>query len=176
MNYKSNFNTIAASSTINLVDSVENNLYTTNVPLGIWFFAEDTGERTIELFRDKNTGFAQTWSLVISSQFKPFPYSNNMPSDMQTNATTNAFTTFSQVLASQAEMVKTFNKLTQSFEAINQRMTNIEFQLANIGTSYNIDSIHKEMIDYEIEMNNNYNTFKDTIISYIDGLRWKVNI
>jgi len=179
INYKSNFMTIDKMSDdydnnyIDLNDSASNIMYTTNVPLGIWFYTEDD---SIKLYKDIETGFSQTWSLVISSQFKPFPYSKDMPNDMSTNYNTNAFSTFAQVLASQANMIESFNKMINQFSYLNDRISNIETQIANLGTSYNIDNIHLELIDYENKTNSKFNEFKNEILSYIDNLRWKTTI
>ena len=176
INFKGNFNNIADVDSIDLWDTTNNNLYTLNVPLGMWFFTENNGNKFIELYKDMDTGFSQTWSLTISSQFKSFPYSQSMPSNMGTNYTTNAFSTFAQVLASQSELVNTFNRLTYSFEMVNQRLNTIETQIANMSTETNIDGLHKEMINYENKINNNFETLKDNVLSYLSYLRWKVTI
>lgn len=179
INHKSNFMTIDKMSDdydnnyIDLNDSASNIMYTTNVPLGMWFYTDD---ECVKLHKDIETGFSQTWSLVISSQFKPFPYSKDMPNDMTTNYNTNAFSTFAQVLASQANMIESFNKMINQFSYLNDRISNIETQIANLGTSYNIDGIHLELIDYEKQTNDKFNNFKTEILSYIDNLRWKTTI
>ena len=210
INYKSNFNSIDDIDEIDLTPSASNNMYITNVPLGMWFYTDgeahtrdsyttevtddngvvvtdpETGNpmteehivetNSITLYKDLESNFSQTWSLTISSQFKPFPYSTNMQNDMLSNNNTNAFTTFSQVLASQASMMNTFNKLLQNFEKLNEHVKHIESQLSNIGTSYNIDNIHREFNNYEIEMNKKFNDLKDDVIDQLSYIRWHVTI
>ena len=175
-NFRGNFNDVRNVDDVDLIDTQDNNLYCLNVPLGMWFFTEDNGNKLIELYKDVESGFTQTWSLTISSQFKSFPYSQSMPSGMGTNYTTNSFATFAQVLSSQSELVNTFNKMTRSFEEVNQRLNAVETQLANMSTIQNIDGLQKKMINYQNEMNNQFANLRDNVLSYIDGLRWKTTI
>lgn len=179
INYKSNFNEISTMTELDL--SMNNtDTYITNVPLGMWFFTDgkenDENTTSIKLYKDLDSGFAQSWSLTISSQFKPFPYSMNMPSDMGSNEQAGAYSTFSQVLSAQSEMINRFNAMLEKFESINDHVKNIESQLANIGTSYNIDNIHRELNNYEIQMTNKFNTLKGDIFTYLNNLRWNVTI
>ena len=186
INYKSNFNTIerliSANGTgfIDLVPSSSNKLYCENVPLGMWIYTDgetnDENTTSVKLYKDTESGFSQSWSLTISSQFKPFPYSSKMPSDMTTNSNTNAYATFAQVLASQAAMIDNFNKLSATIANMNDHIRNMESQLANIGTSYNIDNIHREFNNFEINMNNKFSVLKDEVINQLSYLKWKTTI
>jgi hypothetical protein len=77
---------------------------TTNVPLGIWF-----ANNTISLSKDEVYG--QNWSLVIGSQFKPFPTSSNgIPTEIEMNNTPGAYNSFAQVLARQDSIIKFFSE------------------------------------------------------------------
>lgn len=173
VNYKNNFNSISKLDEINLVDSATNNLYTTNVPLGMWFTMDGN---PITLYKDKNSGYSQTWSLLITSQFKAFPYSADMPSDMTSNSNTNAFTTFSQVLASQSDMVKQFEKMTSMYQNLINEISEIRSQIANIGTSYNIDGIHRELLDYEKINDERFEAFVKDVNLKLEALRWKTTV
>ena len=73
-------------------------------------------------------------------------------------------------------MMNTFNKLLQNFEKLNEHVKHIESQLSNIGTSYNIDNIHREFNNYEIEMNKKFNDLKDDVIDQLSYIRWHVTI
>lgn len=186
INYKSNFNTIERIISVNgegeidLTPSVTNKMYCTNVPLGMWFYTdgdENEDETTsMKLYLDTESGFSQSWSLTIASQFKPFPYSSKMPSELTTNSNTNAYATFAQVLASQSAMIDNFNKLTRTIAYMNDHIRNMESQLANLGTSYNIDNIHREFNNFEINMNNKFNVLKDDVISQLSYLKWHTTI
>ena len=186
INYKSNFNTIERIISVNgegeidLTPSVTNKMYCTNVPLGMWFYTD--GDKNVDkttsmkLYLDTESGFSQSWSLTIASQFKPFPYSSKMPSELTTNSNTNAYATFAQVLASQSAMIDNFNKLTRTIAYMNDHIRNMESQLANLGTSYNIDNIHREFNNFEINMNNKFNVLKDDVISQLSYLKWHTTI
>lgn len=186
INYKSNFNTIERIISVNgegeidLTPSVTNKMYCTNVPLGMWFYTDgDVNEdetTSMKLYLDTESGFSQSWSLTIASQFKPFPYSSKMPSDLTTNSNTNAYATFAQVLASQSAMIYNFNKLTKTIAYMNDHIRNMESQLANLGTSYNIDNIHREFNNFEINMNNKFNVLKDDVINQLSYLKWHTTI
>ena len=186
INYKSNFNTIERIISINgegeidLTPSVTNKMYCANVPLGMWLYTDgDVNEdntTSMKLYLDTESGFSQSWSLTIASQFKPFPYSSKMPSELTTNSNTNAYATFAQVLASQSAMIDNFNKLTRTIANMNDHILNMESQLANLGTSYNIDNIHREFNNFEINMNNKFNVLKDDVINQLSYIKWHTTI
>ena len=186
INYKSNFNTIERIISINgegeidLTPSVTNKMYCANVPLGMWLYTDgDVNEdntTSMKLYLDTESGFSQSWSLTIASQFKPFPYSRKMPSELTTNSNTNAYATFAQVLASQSAMIDNFNKLTRTIANMNDHIRNMESQLANLGTSYNIDNIHREFNNFEINMNNKFNVLKDDVINQLSYIKWHTTI
>lgn len=83
---------------------------TKNVPLGIWF-----ANNTIYLSADNIYG--QNWSLVIGSQFKPFPTSTNgIPAEIEMNNTPGAYNSFAQVLARQDSIIKFFTEQIQELK------------------------------------------------------------
>lgn len=159
---------------IDLQDSSQNNMYTKNVPLGIWF-ADDL-EEGITIKKDPDTGFSQTWSLTLSSQFKPFPYSKSMPNEIKTNSNSNSFATFSQVLSKLNDVTDKFNKMEIKIDNLSKRIEDVQANYNTIGTTYNIDKIHNEFIDFERESNSNFEQFRKQILSYIANLRWQANV
>lgn len=186
INYRSNFNTIermissSGTGEIDLTPSDTNKMYCVNVPLGMWLYTDGKVNKdnttSMKLYLDTESGFSQSWSLTIASQFKPFPYSSKMPSELTTNSNTNAYATFAQVLASQSAMIDNFNKLTRTIADMNDHIRNMESQLANLGTSYNIDNIHREFNNFEINMNNKFNVLKDDVINQLSYLKWHTTI
>jgi hypothetical protein len=62
INYKSNFTTIEEiaddDAYINLIDDVDNNLYTKNVPLGMWLYADENEESFVTLKRSNINDFS----------------------------------------------------------------------------------------------------------------------
>lgn len=177
INYKTNFNIISnelynEKPGIDLINSLENNLYIKNVPYGIWF----SGDEPVTIKKDPITGFSVCWSLTLSSQFKPFPYSKLMPNEISQSSKSNAFATFAQVLSNQNKITEKFESLQNQIIGLSNRISNIEAQLKQIGTSDNIDRVHAEMINYESVMNNNFKSFKDEIYDIINNFKWKSTI
>lgn len=124
------------------IDCIENHPYVTNVPLGMWFSDKD-----ILLTRAGVRDYAPSWSLVLSSQFKPFPYSVSKVSEIDQSDRMDAFSTFAQILVRQNKMLDKLSTINTTISALGNRIANIEANLSSVGTSYNIDGIHKEMID-----------------------------
>lgn len=119
----------------------------TNIPYGIWF-AKDT----ITLTRD-DTDYSPSWSLTIGSQFKPFPYSKTKVSEVDQSQKADAFMTFSQILARQNDLISKMMKMTSQISSLTTRVADVESNLKSYGTSYNIDGLHKEIIDLQKQIN-----------------------
>lgn len=99
-----------------------------------------------------------------------------MPNEISQSVKSNAFATFAQVLSNQNKITEKFESLQNQIIGLSNRISNIEAQLKQIGTSDNIDRVHVEMINYENIMNNNFNLFKDEIYDIINNLKWKSTI
>ena len=139
-----------------------------NVPLGIWF-----SKSIVELYKDTNTGFSQSWSLMISSQFKPFPYTKNMSTIANENTNSNAFPTFAMIMSKQNDIINGFNKMTNLFNEQKSEIDNIKATLSNKAYETNIDKLRKEFINFEYEMTNKFNAFKQEVQTFMDNLAWK---
>ena len=126
---------------------------------------------TIELKRNNLTQYAPSWSLLLSAQFKPFPYSQKMPNEITQDATKDAFATYSQVLTRQNTLMSKLELLSEEINNLNKRLNNIEYTLNNTGQTA-VDKIQKEVMVFENVMQNNMNKFKDEIFSYITNT-WK---
>lgn len=121
-----------------------------NVPMGIWF-----ADNTVVLKRDINNNYAPAWSLVLSSQFKPLPYSNSLLNDTVADVyNEGAYQTFAQVLARQNMLLDKFNELNIEVAKLNNKIENIESRLNSIGTQSNIDDLHVEMVNFKREIRN----------------------
>ena len=138
INYQTNFDNIEEQESLvneegKLVDSKynESEIKSINNPLGIWF-----AENIIVLERDENTKYAPSWAIVISSQFKPFPYSNNYHNDNITQKDNQlAFQTYAQILAMQENLSHKINdiylqlaKLTETVNKLNNLENNQTLQ------------------------------------------------
>lgn len=170
INYKSNFTRISENEDT-FIDLTDQDLYTKNVPLGIWF-ADDS----IKLYTD-SLGNSQTWSLTISSQFKPFPYSNHMHDETnKLENITNAYATFAEVLTKQNEVINEFNRINATLNAIQDDLKILKVNVNNIGTIHNIDMLHNEIINNEKLQEEKFNAFKKEILDIISNITWKSTI
>lgn len=98
-----------------------NNQY--DIPMGIWF-----SDSAIELNRVNLAAktYRPSWSICISSQFKPFPYSDKYPNEIEEYRNPDKFATFALIMSKQGFIIDEFNKITNS-------IVNIENQINNGG-------------------------------------------
>lgn len=168
MNYQTNSTSIENTSYMLIHDTDDDKklMYVKNVPLGIWF----SGPQNVTLKADLATGFSPTWSLSLSSQFKPFPNSTYMPDEITQDAKKEAFLTFAQILSRQNQILDKFSDLTKTLSGLSNRVSSLESSIGAVLTSYNIDSFRTDIMD-----------FKNTItyqVSYLEStiegleLRW----
>lgn len=141
-------------SVINLGTSEENKV---NIPLGVWF-----ADETVKLNRDVNNNYAPAWSLILSSQFKPLPYSKSLLNDTVADVyNANAYQTFAQVLTRQNELLDMFNVVNDNIARLNNRIESLETRINNIGTRASIDDLHIEMVNFKNEIRNILSNFTE---------------
>lgn len=142
-----------------------------NIPLGMWF----SGSSCVEL--DNSTEYAPTWSLTIGAQFKAFPTSSKLTSDISKNSTSAAFSTFAEVLLKQNKLYDLFNTLMDSINSLSVRMTALESNVSSIATTANLDALQAEVVKLSNTVKSNtqqieniYNTVSDS--SLAGRLQW----
>lgn len=134
-----NIDTKYYSSLINESNELEGS-YTKNVPLGIWF----SGKNPITISRN-DTEYDPSWSLLLSSQFKPFPYSKKSPTDIDDSAKADAFITFSQILTKQNKLLDKFESLSNQIKVLNDRLNNVISNTTSICSTNNIDKLQLDI-------------------------------
>ena len=142
INYKTNSTIINET---NEIDLTGDNLATKLVPYGMWF-----SDVLIELPR---TEYSPSWSLVLSSQFKPFPYSKSKVSEIDESSKVDAYQTFSQILVRQNAIIDKMEELSTQLIQLSNRVADIEGNLKSYGTSYNIDGLHLEIEELRKSLN-----------------------
>lgn len=168
-NYKTNSVMVSDVDEISLTPTTNDEkklMSVQNVPLGIWF----SGPNGVSLSSDKSTGFAPSWSLCLSSQFKPFPYSTKMPSEITDDSKKAAFATFSQILSRQNTLIDKLNSMTDIVNALSSRVTALESQMGSILTTYNIDTFKQDISNYKTEINNRISELESKITAL--DLKW----
>lgn len=126
-----------------------------NNPMGIWF-----ADNVIELKRDKESKYAPSWSLTISSQFKPLPYSNQyLNNDITQKDNEQAFQTYAQVLAQQTLLSQELTNLSTRISKLEQLVS----RLTTLDNNALIEDLH------------NFGMIKSDIESAINSIDNKVN-
>lgn len=153
---------------INGIDLLDTDTgYIKNIPIGIWF-----SETPVELKRDVNTGYSPSWSLLLSSQFKPFPYSQKIPGEVSQNSIKDGYATYSQILVRQNKLLDKLESIISQMNILSNRIDQCEGKLSNIGTSYSVDKMKEELINFENHITKNFNDFKDEVYSKLTN-NWK---
>jgi hypothetical protein len=156
VNYKTNQTIIDEKSNINLVNNDID--CACNVPLGIWF-----ANKTISLERDIKTGYTPSWSLLIGTQFKPFPNSNMLTTDITNNAEQiiKPYSTFAEILHKQNDVINLISKYNVIINDLNNKIKKLENSLSKIADLEEINSLKNEMK----ELINKFNSTDDKIVS-----------
>lgn len=100
-----------------------------DIPLGIWI-----SDKLISLDRSGTTpgAYRPSWSLCISSQFKPFPYSDKYPNSISESDNLDIYGTFAMIMSKQGLIANEFETLTTSITNITYRIDNITNVVNNI--------------------------------------------
>lgn len=163
-NYVTNSTSVQSSDSMDL--SLGTDSVVKNIPLGLWF----SGPQDVTLKADLVTGFSPSWSLSLSSQFKPFPNSTYMPSEITQDAKKEAYVTFAQILSRQNEILDKVSDLYKSFSSLSNRMSTIESAMGAVLNSYNLDNFRTDIANFKNEVTYQV-TYLASTIEDLD-LRW----
>ena len=144
---------------------------TCNVPMGIWF---SQGFNKITLQRDETSGFWPSWSLVLSSQFKPFPKSPHLQSDTQNVSSTDAFGTFAQILVEQARLTDEHTDIAVNAQALSNRISDVESRINNISTNKSLDDLKNKVDQIDTKLASLTESI-EKVNSLISSITWKQN-
>ena len=144
---------------------------TCNVPMGIWF---SQGFNKITLQRDETSGFWPSWSLVLSSQFKPFPKSPHLQSDTQNVSSTDAFGTFAQILVEQAKLTDEHTDIAVNVQALSNRISDVESKINNISTNMSLDALQNKIDQIDTKLASLTESL-EKVNSLISSITWKQN-
>ena len=151
-----------------LNDNNKNAIY--DVPLGIWIYADKENDTFIELTKDDELNTCPTWSLLISSQFKPFPYSSVPSSNVNESSRLNEFTTFSEVLTKINGVLDYFTSLNIQLNELRKKIETIESSLSLIATDNTIESIKKDIDTFKINTDNKFDEINKKLIN----IKWSL--
>ena len=155
----------------------DNNKHCFDVPLGIWLYADEETDTFIELKKDMNLNLYPSWSLLISTQFKPFPYStypkqNETSNNPNSNSIGHSYATFSEVLSRMNVVLEKFNKLSIDLNEVNNRIDALEDKINTMKTIENVERIEEKMTNLSSSVNNSMKEFKNEIRAYLNNIKW----
>lgn len=145
-----------------------------HIPYGIWLTKDK--DTFIELNQNSDN-ISQSWSLVISSKFSPYPYGLKIndklkiDNDQQLIKHVEQYT-YSELLAKQSEILNVFNQLITNFNDLSNKVNAIEKTMHEIN-ALDIDNIKLLLNSTQVEINNKMNNLKTEIDEKLDNLRWK---
>lgn len=158
---------------IDLEESVKypNAIY--DVPLGMWIHADEEEDTFIELKKDKNLNMYPSWSLLISSQFKPFPYSNKLTNENYTyESSLHAHATYSEVLTKVNDLIDVISTFNNALITLNNKVTALDYKVNNMGTEESIAQINQNLLNTETRINNTIDDLKQKFYGYINNITW----
>ena len=100
--------------------------------------------------------YSPSWSLVISSQFKPFPYSldyKDMGFSLRDDK--HAFATYAQILANQKDFTKLINDLYLQYDSLKEKISEyirIVNNITNVSDNGGIDLSEISLLINRIEL------------------------
>jgi hypothetical protein len=140
-----------------------------NVPYGIWIT-----EHPITLYKDANTGFGQSWSLVISSKFSPFPYGVKYNGDATKDSVDKIEKyTYAQLLADQSKLYIQFQNALDKIQELQNRVNALNKSIESIATYSNIDDIREYLSKLDSIIDSKIDNQTKDIREMVNNLKWK---
>lgn len=145
-----------------------------DVPLGMWFYADEIDKDTfIELKYDNQLKTYPSWSLLIASQFKPFPYTLKYQKENDAkNSVMNSFNTFAETLSKVNDVLDKFNEMNINIASLENKILSLEKQIKEIGTTATITDMEKKFLILSTDVKDQINEFKKQLYGYVDNITW----
>ena len=159
------------------IELTNDNKFCYDTPLGIWINAEKENDTPIILEKDMSLNLFPNWSLLISTQFKPFPYSTkyekiNSTSNNESDSIGNSFATFAETLSKTNDVLNKFSELNDNISKLNSRLNLLEKKINDIGTVSNIQDINEKFQKMESSVKSQIDQFKNQIAGYLNLIKW----
>lgn len=157
-------------------DFDENNKYK-RIPYGIWFSSErsDNTLNNITLYKN-NDNISQSWSLVISSKFAPYPLGVKIDDNNIDNIEKY---TYAELLSKNSELLEKYNDLTEKYfnilsemSLLKNKINNLE-QLSSNSVYSLIDEVNDKLYKYDVTFNSTIKELKEKFDEQMNSLKWK---
>lgn len=157
-------------------DFDENNKYK-RIPYGIWFSSEksDNTLNNITLYKN-NDNISQSWSLVISSKFAPYPLGVKIDDNNIDNIEKY---TYAELLSKNSELLEKYNDLTEKYFDILSEMSLLKNKINNLeqlgsNSVYSlIDEVNDKLYKYDVTFNSTIKELKEKFDEQMNSLKWK---
>ena len=146
--------------------------YIYNVPLGMWIHGDSLEDTFIKIEKDQNLNLYPSWSLLISSQFKPFPYSNKLPEINNSKSMLDAHATYAEVLSKINNLLDEFNSFNIHLKELENKISSMEYNIKNIATENNISNINEKLLSTERRVLDELDDMKRKFYGYINNITW----
>ena len=146
--------------------------YIYNVPLGMWIHGDKDEDTFIRLEKDQNLNLYPSWSLLISSQFKPFPYSNKLAETNGSKSMLDAHATYAEVLSKINNLLDEFNSFNVHINNLENKIAVMESNIKNIATDNNISDINEKLLSTEQRVLDELDDMKRKFYGYINNITW----
>lgn len=152
------------------ISTTDNYIY--DVPLGMWINGDGDEDTFIKLEKDPNLKLYPSWSLLISSQFKPFPYSNKLEESNRNTSTLDAHATYAEVLSKINNLLDKFNDYNLHIKNLENKISMLESNIQNIATENNISDINEKLLTTEKKVLDELDDMKRKFYGYINNVTW----
>ena len=146
--------------------------YIYDVPLGLWIHAEEPEDSFIELKNDNSLNLYPSWSLLISSQFKPFPYSNQeVMNNASSGALSTAHSTYAEVLTKMNSVLDSFINLSNRVTELDAKVTALEHK-TGLNADGTISDINEYLTSTETRIMNELKDMREKFYGYVNNVTW----
>ena len=179
-----NITNINSEENNDTIDNSEFNLEDNykNIPYGIWI-----SPNSIELHK-YDSNISQSWSLVISSKFAPYPLGvtiNDNENDINggNNVDNIEKYTYAELLSEQSKILNEFNKSNENLNILSlkindltSRIQNLEMLNSSINNGYQImDDVNKSLNENSKNSQQAIENLKNKIDDILNRLKWISN-
>lgn len=150
-----------------------------HIPYGIWLI-----ENPITLYR-RSDNIAQSWSLVISSKFAPYPYGVKINDTYDELDKMVENYTYAELLSKQSELLERYNKAINIINNLSSEINGangLKTKIQNLEQLYSsngvpngliiLDKVEEKLKEFDDTINEKLNKMETLIKEYADQFKW----
>lgn len=141
-----------------------------SIPMGVWI-----NNDYITLKVDPEMKYTPSWSLMITSQFKPFPYSKTIAEKIHNN-NKNSFNTFASILNEQANIANMIKELSLNMENMANEIKNIKDFISTNHIGMSEFDLNEKITNLYHDVDNRMTNLKQELDQKYEALKWQTSI